>query len=187
LKQELGRILPELEEMQKRKVERRNQFIVVMEQIDSITNDIKGQGELVHSEPLIDETNLSMRKLEELHCQLQVLQKEKVKFDLYLNILLLCFCLVIPTIILYLLLLWCCFSQIDRVETIRKHLCTLYSHCSVLGMDFNEVVGQVNPTLSDPEGPRSLSDHTIEKLGAAVQKLMEVKIQRMQRVSDILL
>ncbi|KAG7612635.1 hypothetical protein ISN44_As05g046370 [Arabidopsis suecica] len=151
LKQELGRILPELEEMQKRKVERRNQFIVVMEQIDSITNDIKGQGELVHSEPLIDETNLSMRKLEELHCQLQVLQKEKI----------------------------------DRVETIRKHLCTLYSHCSVLGMDFNEVVGQVNPTLSDPEGPRSLSDHTIEKLGAAVQKLMEVKIQRMQRLQDL--
>ncbi|XP_010443482.1 PREDICTED: 65-kDa microtubule-associated protein 3 [Camelina sativa] len=151
LKQELGTILPELEEMQKRKIERRNQFVVVLEEIDSIANDIKGQGEHVHSKPLIDETDLSMRKLEELHCQLQALQKEKS----------------------------------DRVEMIRNHLCTLYSHCSVLGMDFNEVVGQVNPTLSDPEGPRSLSDHTIEKLGAAVQKLREVKIQRMQRLQDL--
>ncbi|XP_023633167.1 65-kDa microtubule-associated protein 3 [Capsella rubella] len=151
LKQELGTILPELEEMQKRKIERRNQFIVVLEEIDSITNDVKGQGEHAHSKPLINETDLSMRKLEELHCQLQALQKEKS----------------------------------DRVETIRKHLCTLYSHCSVLGMDFNEVVGQVNPTLSDPEGPRSLSDHTIEKLGNAVQKLREIKIQRMQRLQDL--
>lgn len=82
LKQELGTILPELEEMQKRKIERRNQFIVVLEEIQNITNDIKGQGEHVPSKPLIDETDLSMRKLEELHCQLQALQKEKVRFDL---------------------------------------------------------------------------------------------------------
>ncbi|KAL1222213.1 65-kDa microtubule-associated protein 3 [Cardamine amara subsp. amara] len=137
--------------MQKRKIERRNQFVVVLEEIDSITNDIKGQGEYVTSRLLIDETDLSMRKLEELHGQLQALQKEKS----------------------------------ERVETIRKHLCALYSHCSVLGMDFNEVVGQVNPTLSDPEGPRSLNDQTIGKLGDAVQKLREVKIQRMQRLQDL--
>ncbi|KAL0710375.1 hypothetical protein Bca4012_017353 [Brassica carinata] len=151
LKQELGTILPELEEMQKRQTERRSQFMVVLEEIESITNDIKGQGEHVQSKPLIDESDLSMRKLEELHCHLQALQKEKS----------------------------------DRVETIRKHLCTLYSHCSVLGMDFNEVVSQVNSTLTDPEGPRSLSDHTIKNLDAAVQKLREVKIQRMQKLQDL--
>ncbi|KAH0943291.1 hypothetical protein HID58_002928 [Brassica napus] len=151
LKQELGTILPELEEMQKRKTERRNQFLFVLEEIENITNDIKGQGELVLPKPPIDETDLSLRKLEELHCHLQALEKEKS----------------------------------DRVETIRKHLCTLYSHCSVLGMDFNEVVSQVNPTLTDPEGPRSLSDHTIDTLDAAVQKLREVKIQRMQKLQDL--
>ncbi|KAF8116747.1 hypothetical protein N665_0014s0012 [Sinapis alba] len=148
LKQELGTILPELEEMQKRQTERRSQFMVVLEEIENITNDIKGQGEHVQSKPLIDETDLSMRKLEKLHCHLQALQKEKS----------------------------------DRVETIRKHLCTLYSHCTVLGMDFNEVVSQVNSTLTDPEGPRSLSDHTIKNLDAAVQKLREVKIQRMKKL-----
>ncbi|CAH2070336.1 unnamed protein product, partial [Thlaspi arvense] len=114
--------------------------------------------------------------------QLQALQKEKVKFDLNLASSFLVWLLQTSSFIYS---LWCCFTQSDRVETIRKHLCSLYSHCSVLGMDFNEVVGQVNPTLSDPEGPRSLSDHTIEKLGAAVQKLREVKIQRMQKLQDL--
>lgn len=175
LKQELGTILPELEEMQKRKTERRNQFLFVLEEIENITNDIKGQGQLVLPKPPIHETDLSMRKLEELHCHLQALQKEKVKF--HLNLASSFFGLSV-----YLL----CFLQSDRVETIRKHLCTLYSHCSVLGMDFNEVVSQVNPTLTDPEGPRSLSDHTIDTLDAAVQKLREVKIQRMQKVNDII-
>ncbi|CAH8383589.1 unnamed protein product [Eruca vesicaria subsp. sativa] len=152
LKQELGMILPELEEMQRKQTERRNQFMVVLEEIENITNEIKGQGDsLVQAKPLIDETDLSMRKLEELHCHLQALQKEKS----------------------------------ERVETIRKHLCTLYSHCSVLGMDFNEVVSQVNSTLTDPEGPRSLSDRTIKNLDAAVQKLGEVKIQRMQKLQDL--
>lgn len=84
LKQELGTILPELEEMQKRKTERRNQFLFVLEEIENITNDIKGQGQLVLPKPPIDETDLSMRKLEELHCYLQALQKEKVKFHLNL-------------------------------------------------------------------------------------------------------
>lgn len=97
LKQELGKILPELEEMQKRKTERRSQFLLVLEEIENITNDIKGQGQHVLSKPLVDETDLSMRKLEELHSHLQALQKEKVKFNLnffffgYLFIYVLCF------------------------------------------------------------------------------------------------
>ncbi|AES75903.2 putative microtubule-associated protein, MAP65/Ase1/PRC1 [Medicago truncatula] len=75
LKEELAMILPELEEMQKRKYERRNQFKEVQEQIHSISNEISGPSENV---PLVvDETDLSLRKLEELHRQLHTLQKEK--------------------------------------------------------------------------------------------------------------
>lgn len=69
-------ILPELEEMQKRKYERRKQFIDVQEQIQSISNEIYGPGENVSF--IVDETDLSLRKLEELHRQLHTLQKEKV-------------------------------------------------------------------------------------------------------------
>ncbi|XP_010536523.1 PREDICTED: 65-kDa microtubule-associated protein 3 isoform X2 [Tarenaya hassleriana] len=151
LKEELGMILPQLEEMQKRKSERRNQFVEVLEQIDKISNEINGQLEHLSSEALIDETDLSLRKLEELHVQLCILQKEKS----------------------------------DRLEKIQEHLGTLYSLCSVLGMDFKQIVGQVDRTLSDPEGPRSINNHTIEQLGTAVQKLQEIKIQRMQRLQDL--
>ncbi|XP_004514978.1 65-kDa microtubule-associated protein 3 [Cicer arietinum] len=75
LKEELAMILPELEEMQKRKYERRKQFIDVQEQIQSISNEIYGPGENVSF--IVDETDLSLRKLEELHRQLHTLQKEK--------------------------------------------------------------------------------------------------------------
>ncbi|XP_057762439.1 65-kDa microtubule-associated protein 3 [Arachis stenosperma] len=75
LKQELARIYPELEEMRKRKSDRRNQLIDVREQIQSISNELYSPGE--HAPPVIDENDLSLRKLEELHRQLYALQKEK--------------------------------------------------------------------------------------------------------------
>ncbi|QCE07740.1 Microtubule-associated protein [Vigna unguiculata] len=47
LKDEHARILPQLEEMQKRKSERRNQFIEVQEQIQSISIEIHGPREYI--------------------------------------------------------------------------------------------------------------------------------------------
>ncbi|KAG4380610.1 hypothetical protein GLYMA_16G204266v4 [Glycine max] len=61
LKEELARVCPELEEMQERKSERRNQFIEVQEQIQSITNEIYSPSITAS----VDETDLSLRKLEE--------------------------------------------------------------------------------------------------------------------------
>ncbi|KAJ1431351.1 Microtubule associated protein [Sesbania bispinosa] len=75
LKEELARIRPELEEMRKRKSERRNQFIEVQEQIQSVSNEMYGATEYIPA--IVDETDLSLRKLEELHTQLLALQKEK--------------------------------------------------------------------------------------------------------------
>lgn len=80
LKEELRRILPQVEEMRKRKIERRNQFIEVLEQIHKVTNEIYGSLESVSSTTVVDEIDLSLRKLEELHLQLHELQKEKVNF-----------------------------------------------------------------------------------------------------------
>ncbi|KAK8627888.1 hypothetical protein V6N13_135485 [Hibiscus sabdariffa] len=77
LKEELRKILPQLEEMKKRKIERRNQFVEVLEQIQKITNEIYGSSVSVSSKTVVDETDLSLRKLEELHRQLHELQKEK--------------------------------------------------------------------------------------------------------------
>lgn len=74
LKEELQRILPQLDEMRKRKLERRNQFHEVLEEIQKISNEIYGSAAHV----FIDEADLSLRKLEELHRQLHALQTEKV-------------------------------------------------------------------------------------------------------------
>ncbi|XP_029128439.1 65-kDa microtubule-associated protein 3 isoform X2 [Cajanus cajan] len=75
LREELARVRPELEEMQKRKSDRRNQFVEVQEQIQSISNEIDNSREYITA--VVDETDLSLRKLEELHRQLLALQKEK--------------------------------------------------------------------------------------------------------------
>ncbi|CAL0316684.1 unnamed protein product [Lupinus luteus] len=75
LKEELIRIRPQLEEMQKKKSERRNQFIEVQEQIQIISTEIYGSRE--YTAALVDETDLSLRKLEELHKQMHALHIEK--------------------------------------------------------------------------------------------------------------
>jgi len=62
--------------MKKHKLERRNQFTEVQEQIQSLSMEIYGPKE--YSPFLVDETDLSLRKLEDLHRQLNALQNEKV-------------------------------------------------------------------------------------------------------------
>lgn len=76
MKEELSRVHPELDEMRKRKFERRNQFIEVQEQIQSISDEIYSTGEYITA--IVVENDLSLRKLEELHRELLALQKEKV-------------------------------------------------------------------------------------------------------------
>lgn len=78
LKEELSKIIPQLEEMQKRKIERKNQFLEVLEEIQIISNEINGSTNCISSKKVVDETDLSLRRLEELHRQLHALQTEKV-------------------------------------------------------------------------------------------------------------
>lgn len=77
LKEELKSIGPQLEEMQKRKVERWNQFLEVMEHIRKISVEITSS-EGNQSKLAVDESDLSARRLEDLYRQLESLQKEKV-------------------------------------------------------------------------------------------------------------
>ncbi|KAL6008517.1 hypothetical protein ACLOJK_034029 [Asimina triloba] len=151
LKEELKAIVPQLEEMRKRKLDRLNQFLEVMEQIKKISKEIYGPRDYSSSKMVVDESDLSAKKLEEMHTQLQALQKEKS----------------------------------DRLKLVLDHLNTMNLQCLVLGMDFKQTIGEVHPGLDDSEGTRSISDDTIERLAAAIQKLREVKIQRMQRLQDL--
>lgn len=52
----------------------------------------------------------------------------------------------------------------------------------MLGLDFKQTVNEVHPSLGESEGAKNISNDTIEQLAAAIQRLREVKIQRMQRV-----
>ncbi|KAI3783897.1 hypothetical protein L1987_42986 [Smallanthus sonchifolius] len=147
LKAELRAILPELEEMKKRKSDRKNQFLEVLEQIEKIQKEIY----TTSSNIVLDETDLSLRKLEELHAKLQTLQKEKS----------------------------------DRLKQVLEHLNSLNSLCLVLGMDFKQTIHEVHPSLSETEATKSISNETISRLAAAIDGLLEVKIQRMQRIQDL--
>ncbi|CAN4119058.1 unnamed protein product [Withania somnifera] len=148
LKAELGAVLPALEEMQKRKSDRKYQFIEVMKQIQKIKNEIYSY---TSTSLVVDESDLSLRKLEELHTELHALQQEKS----------------------------------ERLKQVLDHLGTLNSLCSVLGMDFKHTINEVDPSLGESEETKKICNDTIQNLAAAIQRLQEVKLQRMQRLQDL--
>lgn len=79
LKEQLNSITPALREMQLRKEERVKQFRVVKGQIHKISAEIAGRTEYNDSSSvLIDENDLSIKKLEEHQNELQRLHNEKV-------------------------------------------------------------------------------------------------------------
>lgn len=55
----------------------------------------------------------------------------------------------------------------------------------MLGLDFKQTVSEIHPSLGEPEGPKDISNGTIEQLGTAIQRMREVKIQRMQQVYHV--
>lgn len=77
------------------------------------------------------------------------------------------------------------FEQIERLKKVQDHLYTLKSLCSVLGLDFKQIVSDIHPSLGDTEGPKSVTNDTIQQLAAAIQNLREVKLQRMQKVQCV--
>lgn len=77
MKDELKQILPQVDEMRKRKLERSNQFLEVLEEIQKISNELNGY-EHSASKLVLEETDLSLKKLDELNRQLHELQQEKV-------------------------------------------------------------------------------------------------------------
>lgn len=76
----MNSITPQLEEMRKRKGERLKQFLEVMEQIRNISVEVMPTE--YNPSRHVDESDLSIRKLEDLYRQLESLQKEKVGTEL---------------------------------------------------------------------------------------------------------
>lgn len=80
LKEQLDSITPALREMRLRKEERVNQFRAVQAQIQKISTEIAGLSEYDDSSTnvIVNENDLSLKKLEEYQIELQGLHNEKV-------------------------------------------------------------------------------------------------------------
>ncbi|KAM7504229.1 hypothetical protein LguiB_003133 [Lonicera macranthoides] len=76
IKEQLAAIAPALEQLLKQKEERVKEFLDVQSQIQTICGEIAGSSEQVGS-PVVDDSDLSLKKLDEFHAHLQELQKEK--------------------------------------------------------------------------------------------------------------
>ncbi|XP_051125998.1 65-kDa microtubule-associated protein 1-like [Andrographis paniculata] len=76
IKEQLSAIAPALEKLWKQKDERIKEFSDVQSQIQKICAEIAGTSDQMES-PVVDESDLSVKKLDEFHSQLQDLQKEK--------------------------------------------------------------------------------------------------------------
>lgn len=87
LKKELESVMPELKEMRKRKVERLNQFAEVVDKIYNISKELYISDKDYSDIKVIDESDLSLKRLDGLRSRLHDLEKEKVNasFDMHLG------------------------------------------------------------------------------------------------------
>jgi protein regulator of cytokinesis 1 len=80
LKEELGLIAPELAEMRRRREERRRQFADVTQRVNRIQEEMNllGGQPHAHAAAVVDGSDLTTTKLDELRAYLYHLQQEKV-------------------------------------------------------------------------------------------------------------
>lgn len=79
IKDQLAAVAPTLDKLMKLKEERIKEFSDVQSQIQKICGEIAGMSEQVEH-LTVDESDLSLKKLDEFQSHLQELQKEKVAF-----------------------------------------------------------------------------------------------------------
>lgn len=83
LKEQLNSITPALQEMQLRKEARLKRFKEVQEEIHIIASEIAGISDNYNEIIVVNEGDLSMKKLDEFQNELQRLKKEKVYFKFF--------------------------------------------------------------------------------------------------------
>lgn len=61
----------------------------------------------------------------------------------------------------------------------------LNSLCIVLGLEFEKMVQEAHPSFDEGEDSKNISDDVVGRLASAIQRLQEVKIQRMKKVNTL--
>lgn len=75
---ESNAIISQLEDIRKRKIERKNQFFEVLAQLEKISKEICRSIDYSLYKIVVEETDLSLKRLEELSAQLVEFQDETV-------------------------------------------------------------------------------------------------------------
>ncbi|KAL0320837.1 UNVERIFIED_CONTAM: microtubule-associated protein 1 [Sesamum radiatum] len=183
IKEQLAAIAPALEKLWKQKDDRVKEFSDVQSQIQKICAEIAGTSEPVES-PVVDESDLSTKKLDEFHAQLQDLQKEKASHFTYHKSVIRCF----HTYSLSRNSSWFVFFilQSERLHKVLEFVSTVHDLCAVLGMDFLTTVTEVHPSLNDSRGvqSKSISNDTLARLANTVLALKEDKKKRLQKILE---
>lgn len=83
IKEQLATIAPVLDQLWKQKAERVKEFSDVQSHIQKICAEIAGSEQA--GVPAVDESDLSLKKLDEFQAKLQELHKEKVLLSAHIN------------------------------------------------------------------------------------------------------
>ncbi|KAG2319294.1 hypothetical protein Bca52824_012507 [Brassica carinata] len=174
IKEQLSAIAPALEQLWQQKEERVREFSNVQSQIQKICEEIAGG--LSNGPHVVDESDLSLKRLDDYKSKLQELQKEKVL-------------LVVAYIFAFRpeLKIALCFGQSDRLSKVLEFVSTVHDLCSVLGLDFLSTVTEVHPSLDEANGvhAKSISNETLSKLATTVLTLKEDKKQRLEKLQEL--
>lgn len=180
LKEQLNSIAPALQEMQMRKEERANQFRTVQVKIQQISAEIAGQS--IYNDSLsnivVNENDLSLKKLDDYKFELQRLQNEKVmaveshkKEHFYL------YQLAGTPFVLSVVL------QTERLQKVEKYISSVHKVSAIMGMESSLLVTKIHPSLNELCGiPKNISDEIITKLSSLEKSLEEVKKNRLDKV-----
>nr|XP_009604922.1 65-kDa microtubule-associated protein 3 isoform X2 [Nicotiana tomentosiformis]XP_016514581.1 PREDICTED: 65-kDa microtubule-associated protein 3-like isoform X2 [Nicotiana tabacum] len=73
----------------------------------------------------------------------------------------------------------------DRLKLVLVHLTTINSLCVVLGIDYKQIIAEIDPTMDDFSVSKNISKYMILKLSATINRLKGLKNQRLLRLQDI--
>jgi protein regulator of cytokinesis 1 len=75
----------------------------------------------------------------------------------------------------------------DRLHKVLEYMNAAHELCTLLGMDFTQIIADVHPSLVDSNGgqPKSISNDTIAQLAKTIHSLREEKKLRLQKLRDL--
>lgn len=69
------------------------------------------------------------------------------------------------------------------MHKVLEYVNLIHQYCSVLGMDFFQLIAEIHPSLDDAKGlPKSISNDTLDLL---VKTIQSMEVEKKQRISKV--